>query len=172
MIARWKDWFWSSARALFGDAISVVFPLGRLVLQQTTGHLATDVLLQLKTHWVMKAVPVLDPQAAAIDFGSETLHVSLAGDTPEVLGTFTGELERLRDWFKAQGVGYVAMEATGVYWLYVYEVLKAAGLEVVVVNGRHVQNVPRCFRFAVEAGSPLSSPRHETESIRSRRCGH
>lgn len=36
----------------------------------------------------------------------------------------------------------MAMEATGVYWLYVYEVLEAAGLEVVVVNGRHVQNVP------------------------------
>jgi hypothetical protein len=90
----------------------------------------------------MKALPVLDPQAAAIDVGSETLHVSIAGDTPEVFGTFTGELERLRDWFRAQGVRSVAMEATGVYWLYVYEVLEAGGLEVVVVNGRHVQNVP------------------------------
>ena len=34
------------------------------------------------------------------------------------------------------------MEATGVYWLYLYEVLEAAGLEVVVVNGRHVQTCP------------------------------
>jgi cobalamin biosynthesis Mg chelatase CobN len=90
----------------------------------------------------MKALPVLDPKAAAIDVGSETLHVSIAGDTPHVFGTFTGELERLRDWFKAQGVRAVAMEATGVYWLYVYELLEAGGLEVVVVNGRHVQNVP------------------------------
>jgi hypothetical protein len=77
-----------------------------------------------------------------MDVGSEKLHVSIAGDTPEVFGTFTGELERLRDWFQAQGVRSVALEATGVYWLYVYEVLEAAGLEVVVVNGRHVQNVP------------------------------
>lgn len=90
----------------------------------------------------MKALPVLDPKAAAIDVGSETLHVSIAGDTPHVFGTFTGELERWRDWFREQGVRSVAMEATGVYWLYVYEVLEAAGLEVVVVNGRHVQNVP------------------------------
>ncbi len=119
----------------------MVFPLGRLVLRQTTGHLATDALLQLKTHCVMKALPVLEPKAAAIDVGSETLHVSLAGDTPHVFGTFTGELERLRDWFQAQGVRSVALEATGVYWLYVYEVLEAAGQEVVVVNGRHVQNV-------------------------------
>lgn len=90
----------------------------------------------------MKALPVLDPKAAAIDVGSEKLHVSIAGDTPKVFGTFTGELESLRDWFREQGVHSVALEATGVYWLYLYEVLEAAGLEVVVVNGRHVQNVP------------------------------
>ena len=90
----------------------------------------------------MKALPVLDPKAAAIDVGSEKLHVSIAGDTPKVFGTFTGELESLRDWFQQQGVHSVALEATGVYWLYLYEVLEAAGLAVVVVNGRHVQNVP------------------------------
>ena len=90
----------------------------------------------------MKALSVLDSKAAAIDVGSETLHVSIAGDTRHVFGTFTGELERLRDWFQAQGIRSVALEATGVYWLYVYEVLEAGGLEVVVVNGRHVQNVP------------------------------
>jgi transposase len=90
----------------------------------------------------MKALPILDPEAAAIDVGSETLHVSLAGDSPHIFGTFTGELERLRDWLKEQGARSVAMEATGVYWLHVHEVLEAAGLEVVVVNGRHVQNVP------------------------------
>jgi transposase len=90
----------------------------------------------------MKALPVLDPKAAAIDVGSEKLHVSIAGDTPKVFGTFTGDLERLRDWLLEQGVRSVAMEATGVYWLYLYEVLEAAGLEVVVVNGRHVRNLP------------------------------
>jgi len=120
----------------------MVFPLGRLVLLWTFGHPASDTLVQLKIHCVMKALPVLNPNAAAIDVGSEKLHVSIAGDVPHVFGTFTGELERLRNWFKAQGVCSVAMEATGVYWLYVYEVLEAAGLEVIVVNGRHVQNVP------------------------------
>ncbi len=90
----------------------------------------------------MKSLPVLDPKAAAIDVGSEKLHVSIAGDAPKVFGTFTTDLEALRDWFKAQGVHTVAMEATGVYWLYLYEVLEAAGLEVIVVNGRHVRNVP------------------------------
>src|SRR3989442_14515512 len=92
--------------------------------------------------WVMKPLPVLDPKAAAIDVGSEKLHASIAGDSPKVFGTFTGELMALRDWFKEKEVRSVAMEATGVYWLYLYEVLEAAGLNPIAVNGRHVQNVP------------------------------
>jgi len=90
----------------------------------------------------MKALPILDPNAAAIDVGSETLHASIAGDTPKVFGTFTADLEGLCAWFKVAGVRSVALEATGVYWLYLYEVLEAAGLAVVVVNGRHVRNLP------------------------------
>jgi len=108
----------------------------------TTGHPPAGLYAPLHTHPVMKALPVLDPKAAAIDVGSEKLHVSIAGDTPKVFGTFTGELESLRHWFQEQSVHSVALEATGVYWLYLYEVLEAAGLAVVVVNGRHVQNVP------------------------------
>jgi hypothetical protein len=90
----------------------------------------------------MKALPVLNPNAAAIDVGSEQLHLSIAGDAPVVFGTFTDEVYRLRDYLKAQGVTSVALEATGVYWLYAYAVLEAAGLVVVVVNGRHVRNLP------------------------------
>jgi len=36
----------------------------------------------------------------------------------------------------------VAMEATGIYWLCPYEVLEKAGLQVVVVNGKYVKNLP------------------------------
>jgi len=107
----------------------------------TTGQPVAGTLIQQTTD-AMKALPVLDPRAAAIDVGSEKLHVSIAGDPPKVFGTFTGELESLCAWFKQAGVHSVAMEATGVYWLYLYEVLEAGGLELVVVNGRYVQNVP------------------------------
>ncbi len=88
------------------------------------------------------SLPVLDPSAAAIDVGSEQLHVSVAGGPPKVFGTTTGQLHEMRDWLKAQGVRSVAMEATGVYWLCPYEVLEQAGLEVVVVNGKYVKNLP------------------------------
>lgn len=90
----------------------------------------------------MKSLPVINPHAAGIDVGSEKLHTSIAGDEPVVFGTFTNEVYRLRDHFLKEGVQTVAMEATGVYWLYVYEVLEVAGIEVVMVNGRAVRNLP------------------------------
>jgi transposase len=90
----------------------------------------------------LKTLTIINPHAAAIDVGSEQLHLSIAGDKPEVFGTVTEEVERLRDYLKTHGVTTVAMEATGVYWLYAYGILEAAGLEVVVVNGRHVRNLP------------------------------
>jgi transposase len=34
------------------------------------------------------------------------------------------------------------MEATGVYWLALYGVLEAAGLDVRMVNGRQTRNAP------------------------------
>ena len=88
------------------------------------------------------SLPVLDPTAAAIDVGSEQLHVSIAGGPPKVFGTTTGQLHALRDWLQENGVRSVAMEATGIYWLCPYEVLEKAGLAVVVVNGKYVKNLP------------------------------
>lgn len=88
------------------------------------------------------SLPVLDPTAAAIDIGSEQLHVSVAGGPPKVFGTMTAQLREMRDWLKAQGVRSVAMEATGIYWLCPYEVLEQGGFEVVVVNGKYVKNLP------------------------------
>jgi transposase len=85
---------------------------------------------------------VLDSTAAAIDVGSESLHVSIAGGPPKIFGTVTAQLQALRDWLRENGVRTVAMEATGIYWLCPYEVLEEAGLEVVVVNGKYVKNLP------------------------------
>jgi transposase len=89
-----------------------------------------------------KHLPVLDPKAAFVDVGSEHMHVSVGGDVPGVFGTVTTQLHALRDWLLAQGVRSVAMEATGVYWLALYSVLEAAGLDVRMVNGRHTRNAP------------------------------
>lgn len=90
----------------------------------------------------MSALPVIDPKAAAIDIGSEQMHVSIAGGEPKVFGSTTAQLHALRDYLLSQSVGSVAMEATGVYWLCPYEVLEKAGLRVVMVNGKYVKNLP------------------------------
>ena len=66
----------------------------------------------------------------------------LSGVSGAVYSTFTVELRRLASDLRSLGVRTVAMEATGVYWLPVHEALEAAGLQVCVVNGAHVKNVP------------------------------
>jgi len=90
----------------------------------------------------MAELHVLDQRAAFVDVGSEQMHVSIAGGAPVVFGTVTTQLHALRDWLLEQQVHSVAMEATGVYWLPLYGVLEAAGLEVVMVNGRQTKNLP------------------------------
>jgi transposase len=88
----------------------------------------------------------ITPNAAGIDCGSEAHYVAVPADrdaTPvRAFKTVTTELHRLADWLTACGVTTVAMESTGVYWIPLYEILEARGLDVVLVNARHVKNVP------------------------------
>ncbi len=57
-------------------------------------------------------------------------------------GTFTVDLYRLADWLVACGIETVALESTGVYWIPIFEVLEARGIQLQVVNARHVKTVP------------------------------
>lgn len=85
----------------------------------------------------------MNRKAAAIDVGSERMHVGIHDQAEvKVFECFTDSLHQLKDYLLAQGVTTVAMEATGVYWLPIFDILEAAGLEVIVVNGAHVKNVP------------------------------
>src|SRR5262249_49791364 len=56
--------------------------------------------------------------------------------------TVTSQLQALAHWLQQQGCRHVALESTGVYWKPVYNVLEAAGLEIVLVNAQHVKSVP------------------------------
>src|SRR5439155_19132249 len=57
-------------------------------------------------------------------------------------GTSLPELEGLRDWLVAEGCTHAVMEATGVYWKPVYNVLEGH-LELLVANPEHVKAIPR-----------------------------
>lgn len=88
----------------------------------------------------------IHPNAAGIDCGSEWHHVAVPADRDanpvRKFRTFTTDLHQLADWLADCGIETVAMEATGVYWIPIYEILEARGLEVLLVNARHVKNVP------------------------------
>lgn len=56
-------------------------------------------------------------------------------------GTFTDELVELRKWLLSQDCPIVAMESTGVYWRPIHNVIEGY-MEVILVNARHVKNVP------------------------------
>jgi hypothetical protein len=90
----------------------------------------------------MSALAVLDPRAAFVDVGSERMHVSIGGGPPRVFGAVTSQLQALRDFLVEGQVRSVAMEATGVYWLPLYGVLEAAGLDVRMVDGRQTRHLP------------------------------
>jgi transposase len=93
-----------------------------------------------------KSLGQVNPDAAGIDVGSESHFVAVPADRdgPSVreFSAFTDGLNALADWLVHCGIKTVAMEATGVYWIALFQVLDARGLEVILVNARHVKNVP------------------------------
>lgn len=87
----------------------------------------------------------IQPDAAGIDCGEKSHFVAVGRDRDSQpvreFRTFTADLHRLAEWLVRCRVKTVAMESTGVYWIPVYEILEQHGLEVVLVNARHVHNV-------------------------------
>jgi transposase len=90
----------------------------------------------------IKGFPKLRHHAAGIDIGSTNLHVSVDGETVKVFQSFTESIVELVKYLKDESVETVAMEATGVLWIPLYDMIEAAGIEVYLVNGSHVKNIP------------------------------
>jgi transposase len=57
-------------------------------------------------------------------------------------GTFKRDRKALAEWAASLNVELVVMESTGIYWKSPYAALEAAGLKTLVVNAKHVKNVP------------------------------
>ena len=77
-------------------------------------------------------------------------------------GCFTDELADMAAWLDSCAVDVVAMEATGVYWIPVYEVLDRAGFEVHLVDARATKQARTTGESAAWArtfplGEPVSS---------------
>ena len=89
---------------------------------------------------------VMHPDAAGIDIGSEVHYVCVPQDRDtqriKKFGCFTDDIISMANWLKQCKIRTIAMESTGVYWIPVFQILERNGFEVILVNARHVKNVP------------------------------
>ncbi len=96
-----------------------------------------------KTSVTSKAVlERIKVNAAGIDIGSEEIYVAMVDEDVKMFSSFTYGIKELISYLKLHQIMTVAMEATGIYWFPIYEALESEGIEIFVVNGRHVKNVP------------------------------
>lgn len=88
----------------------------------------------------------MHPHAAGIDVGSAEHYVAVpVGRDPrpvQTFGSFTADLHRMAKWLKTCHIETVVMQATGVYWIGLYEVLESHGFQVQVVNARYPKSLP------------------------------
>jgi len=86
-------------------------------------------------------------RAAGLDIHQNKITVCFyIRDTLEEVrdfGTFTCDLEQIREALQKHQIKDVIMESTGVYWIALCSVLTAAGIKVNVVNPRFVKNMPK-----------------------------
>ena len=95
---------------------------------------------------------VLIERCAGIDIGKQEVVACVRTPSPTGRGrrkqtrtfsAFTGGLEAMADWFLAEGVTEIAMEATGPYWKPVWYVLEERPFnQLRLVNAHHVKILP------------------------------
>lgn len=80
--------------------------------------------------------------AAGIDIGAKNVFVFVEGQQVRIFYTFTEDFELLAQYLIEHKIQTVAMEATGVYWTILYEILEEAAIDVWLVDGRQTKQVP------------------------------
>ncbi|MFC1879783.1 IS110 family transposase [Chloroflexota bacterium] len=93
----------------------------------------------------LDALEQINLNAAGLDIGAEEIYAAVPTGRDEEsvrsYPTFTADLHHLADWLEDCEIETVAMESTGPYWIPIYEILESRGLEVYLVNARHIKNV-------------------------------
>jgi len=79
---------------------------------------------------------------AGIDIGAKHVFVGLESKGVKRFETFTEDLESLAAYLLSNGIASAAMEATGVYWVILYDILETHGIDVWLVDGRSTKQVP------------------------------
>lgn len=88
---------------------------------------------------------IINPNAAGIDISSKDNVVSVPEDRAKnnirTFGAYTCELHEIANWLISCRIETVALESTSFYWKELFLVLQEYGLDVFLVNSRHVKNV-------------------------------
>jgi hypothetical protein len=122
------------------------------------------------------SLPTVKAMVAGIDIGSSQHWVcGPARDDdgkPAIrsFGTTTVDLEALVDWLATQGTKSVAMESTSVYWIPLYELLEARGIEPVLVNARQKRKHIRARLVSAEPIAPSDSTMSSRGLVTARRA--
>jgi transposase len=89
---------------------------------------------------------IVNSNAGGIDVGNESHFVAVPPDRDEnpvrEFGCWTEALREMAAWLQSCRIDTVAVQATGVYWIALYDVLEEHGIRVVLVNAQHTKNVP------------------------------
>ena len=89
---------------------------------------------------------IVHANAGGIDVGNDSHFVAVPPDRDpnpvQEFGCWTADLKRMAAWLSACRIETVAIQATGVYSIPLYDILTAHGIRVVLVNAQHTKNVP------------------------------
>ena len=95
---------------------------------------------------VTAGLEILRPHAAGIDVGNGEHYVAVppgrSDPSVQTFGSFTADLHRMAQWLQACHIETVVMQATGVYWMALYQVLESYGFQVYVVNAKYTKTLP------------------------------
>lgn len=115
--------------------------MAKIIKRPRENHTAKTQKKQIKVS-ELRSLRKIREDVAGIDIGSE-FHYVAAPDPSQNgkiavcrFGCFTPNLRECVDWLKQCKVSSVAMEATGVYWIILYNMLRDAGIDVLLVNPR------------------------------------
>jgi len=86
---------------------------------------------------------MINLQAAGIDVGSRSHFVAIGQGDDDIreYGVYNEDLKLLTQWLLDSQIKTVAMESTGTYWQSLFATLQAAGLEVILCNGKFTKNI-------------------------------
>jgi len=92
------------------------------------------------------SLSIVNPHAGGIDVGNESHFVAVPSDRDpspvQEFGCWTADLDRMAKWLQCCRIDTVAIQATGVYWIALHDILTDHGIRVVLVNARNTKNIP------------------------------